>query len=207
MIRYFKGYITKSKLFSHDVNSTLCKFSIRQMTKKNEFFLENKRDTIKASMEKWKNLKFTKHSESRSADLLDEEIDLNIDPFHINQETSESNQPYTDLTEEQFVIEFDKMMRKLIDGFRKLEDSKVSIKKIDNDSKQLEISVSKLGDYTITRDTKNKTLDLTSPESGFFKYQYNQESNFWTNVKDNHILNDLIIREFCKHSTGLLDLE
>ena len=64
--------------------------------------------------------------------------------------------------------------------------------------------MTKIGTWIFVREMDTKTLTFTSPISGFFKYEYDAVSGYWLSLKDSHILDDLVIREFCKVSKGLL---
>ncbi len=62
------------------------------------------------------------------------------------------------------------------------------------------------GIYLIDIEGDSKLLSLNSPVSGYFRYSFDTVSGFFVNVKDQHIIDDLIIREFCKHSKGILSI-
>ena len=96
------------------------------------------------------------------------------------------------------------MIKNLYESFKKIEDSDVIIVSYKKD--ELVVNVKTKGDYRIIIENDTNLLALTSPITGFFKYEYNQVSNFWESIKDQHILDDLLIREFCKHSKGVLEI-
>ena len=81
------------------------------------------------------------------------------------------------------------------------EDIKIEF---DKNNFFLRVTMSKIGTWIFVREMDTKNLTFTSPISGFFKYKYDPISEFWVSIKDGHILDDLVIREFCKVSKGLL---
>jgi frataxin-like iron-binding protein CyaY len=70
----------------------------------------------------------------------------------------------------------------------------------------LVVILPKLGSYFFNIDKELQMLDMISPVSGLFKYHFNPERMQWVSEKDAHFLEDLLIREFCQHSTGMLDI-
>ena len=70
----------------------------------------------------------------------------------------------------------------------------------------LVVEVKKIGIYAFRTDASVQTITLTSPESGTHIYQYDIGNGFWKSSVQVHILEELIVREFCGHSQGLLDL-
>lgn len=92
-------------------------------------------------------------------------------------------------------------MNKLYEGLLKLDDQSVTIESFSNE--QIKVRCVK-GIYLIDIETDSKLISLNSPVSGYFRYCFDSESGFFVNVKDQHIIDDLIIREFCKHSKGIL---
>lgn len=94
---------------------------------------------------------------------------------------------------------------KVENAFFKIDDENVMIEV--RDETILSIKAGKVGNYIFKIDEEMLNISFTSPVSGYFKYTLNQTSGFWENIKDQHILDDLLIREFCKHSKGLLIIE
>lgn len=101
---------------------------------------------------------------------------------------------------------------KLVNAINNLNDGNVLM----NEVKEFEVKVNILnkkidktnvGMYIFKYDENTMQMSLTSPISGFFRYNYDKDSGFWINEKDNHILDDIVIREFCKHSKDLLLFE
>ena len=74
------------------------------------------------------------------------------------------------------------------------------------ENEELKVAVKKIGDYVFRVDKGVQTISLTSPESGTHIYQYDISNGFWKSSVQVHILEELIVREFCGHSQGLLDL-
>jgi frataxin-like iron-binding protein CyaY len=75
---------------------------------------------------------------------------------------------------------------------------------IDKNNNFISIDVKKVGTYIIAKELETKLIAVTSPMSGLFKYKYDPVSRFWISTKDSHIMDELLIREFCHHSKGLL---
>lgn len=132
------------------------------------------------------NVKLTKVIESNSDDILDvKEV------------------PYTE-----YLHEADNLLIELHSAFVELQksDTKIEIES-DKETKynlNLKIKVPKEGLYVISKELETRLITVTSPISGFFKYKYDPLSRYWKSIKDGHILDELLIREFCKHSKGLL---
>jgi frataxin-like iron-binding protein CyaY len=102
----------------------------------------------------------------------------------------------------------DKLINALVDGFNELLKYESNIK-IEKDPRNfhLKINVKGVGIYIISKEVETRQISLTSPISGLFKYQYDPVSQYWVSTKDTHIMDDLLIREFCKHSKGLLEIK
>lgn len=91
---------------------------------------------------------------------------------------------------------------KLYEGLIKLDDQSVTIESYNNG--QIKVKTVK-GVYIISIED-NKFITLNSPVSGYFRYTLDSVSGFFVNIKDDHIIDDLLIREFCKHSKGILSI-
>jgi frataxin-like iron-binding protein CyaY len=63
-----------------------------------------------------------------------------------------------------------------------------------------------LGTYKLSKDEPECFLYLFSPHTGNFNYYYNQEENMWVNTKDEHVLDEYLVRELLKFTQGYLDL-
>ena len=70
----------------------------------------------------------------------------------------------------------------------------------------LVIKVKQIGEYTFTADDASQLLMLQSPVSGMYHYNYDQANEFWKSQTQVHILEELLVREFCHHSKGMLNL-
>jgi len=106
-----------------------------------------------------------------------------------------------------FLDNSEKLIRALIKGVKDLllQDKNLSLE-ISKNNLHIKINT-KNGTYIIAKELETKTIALTSPLSGLFKYKYDSSSGYWISIKDNHILDELLIREFCHHSKGLLTIE
>lgn len=96
-----------------------------------------------------------------------------------------------------------RFLRKLLASFQSLDDPNVSIEEFTGEALKIKVG-KKLTSYIFT--AESDLIVMTSPISGFFKYTYDLDSGFWVSERDQHILDDLLIREFCKHSRGLLNI-
>jgi frataxin-like iron-binding protein CyaY len=101
----------------------------------------------------------------------------------------------------------DKLINALHSGFQELKkyDENIKIEK-DPRNLHLKIIVNKVGSYIIVKELETRQIAMTSPLSGLFKYKYDPVSKYWISTKDSHILDELLVREFCKHSKGLLEI-
>lgn len=105
--------------------------------------------------------------------------------------------------------EAQKYLDKLIKAINNLNDGNVLLEGVRDSEVKINILNKKIdktdvGMYIIKYDSTINQMCLTSPISGFFRYNFDATSGFWVNEKDNHILDDIVIREFCKHSKDLL---
>lgn len=69
---------------------------------------------------------------------------------------------------------------------------------------ELKIEVLKVGTYSLRPDVQKRCLVLVSPVSGMYTYELEEASGFWKSTVQVHIIDDLLVREFCKHSKGWL---
>jgi frataxin-like iron-binding protein CyaY len=102
----------------------------------------------------------------------------------------------------------DKMMKNLKNAFEdlSLSDSNILIE-ADNKTPYnlaMKINVKGQGVYIIAKELETRSINVTSPLTGLFKYSYDPISKYWKSLKDGHIMDELLMREFCKHSKGLL---
>ncbi len=145
--------------------------------------VKNKFKQVKANLER-ENISFN--------ELMDTDINANFSSKH-----NLNNQDI-------FYTEGKKYLNKLQKAFSDIDDNSITIEEIN--STFLTVKAGKIGLY-IFKIEEDGFLTMTSPVSGYFKYVYNPNINFWINVKDEHIIDDLLIREFCKHSKGMLSIE
>ena len=68
----------------------------------------------------------------------------------------------------------------------------------------LVVTVKKIGSYTIT--SNSGVFSMQSPQSGLYNYSWDSANGFWKSQTQEHILEELLVREFCAHSKGLLNL-
>lgn len=125
----------------------------------------------------------------------------------VNQNTqNQQNLKIDEMSFDDFIRESDKYLNKMKDAFRELlnQDKDLSMEIDPRYNMFIKIHVKKLGTYILSKELETKYLTLTSPISGLFKYKYDSANSYWINVKDHHILEELLVREFCQHSKGLL---
>ena len=109
---------------------------------------------------------------------------------------------------------FTQLSTKKIDGletaFLKLQSSNEIITKVglSKNSDTLLVELVDIGTYKISADSQECFMYLSSPKSGDFTYFFNEKENLWQNTKDEHILDEFIVREFLKFTNigGYLDL-
>jgi frataxin-like iron-binding protein CyaY len=111
-----------------------------------------------------------------------------------------------DISLDEFYKQSDTFFDKLYSAFVELKKYEKNVK-IEKYSNSLEINVARVGVYIIAREDQTRLMTLTSPLSGLFKYKYDSANNYWISIKDNHILNEILMREFCHHSGGLLIID
>jgi frataxin-like iron-binding protein CyaY len=121
--------------------------------------------------------------------------------------SEQSNLKFNDLPFNEYLIQAEKYFNLLKSAFANLIEVDENIS-IETDGTRynlfLKINVKKVGVYTILKELEGKIISVTSPISGLFKYKFDTVSNYWISTKDKHILEELLIREFCLHSKGLL---
>lgn len=123
--------------------------------------------------------------------------------------TQQNNTLYTsEITYQNYLHLSEKYIKALHSAFINISKDNPDMKvTMDDDDKCLILSVlvPKFGTYYIKRELDLKMLSLTSPLSGsLYKYTYNTATNEWINESDKHNLEELLVREFCYHSKGLL---
>ena len=109
-----------------------------------------------------------------------------------------------------YLRESDKIFSLLRHSFNELisQDSNIQIEN-DRSGKNLyiKVNVRNVGTYIVAKEIETLQIALTSPLTGLFKYKYNPVSRYWISTKDSHIMDELLIREFCQHSKGLLIID
>lgn len=63
-----------------------------------------------------------------------------------------------------------------------------------------------LGTYRLWKDDLECFLYLFSPHTGNFTYYLNKPEDLWQNTKDEHVLDEYLVRELLKFTKGYLDL-
>jgi frataxin-like iron-binding protein CyaY len=139
------------------------------------------------------------------------DIESNLDDIFEssnNIPTTQKDLLEKDISFERYIEESDKLFKKLVAAFEEVckAEKKVTINPA-VDKFTLRISVGKVGDYIIHKELETMLVTLTSPVSGLFKYRYEPLNGHWVSIKDKHILNEILMREFCHHSGGLLMVE
>ena len=104
-----------------------------------------------------------------------------------------------------FLKESNKYFDRLKSGFERYNHKGAQVK-IDDAAQIITVSVTRVGTYRIAVDYANEHVSLLSPVSGIFFYKFDPAEKQWASVKDGHVLEDLLIREFIRHSVGLLEI-
>ena len=139
---------------------------------------------------------------------------IDMAEYNNNLLNDESGQKIKEKIDE---IEYEEYLNKSNDliisikkGLIELEENDRNIKlEYNNKDKynlSIKVNVKDIGTYIFVKELETKLFTLTSPISGLFKYYYDQQSKYWRSIKDNHIFDDILIREFCLHSKGILQL-
>ena len=153
----------------------------------------------------------------------DEDIDMdNLENFDFNETLDKSkNEDHTTnynsekhkskevakISKDYFLKKYFGLIKKILNAMSELQiDNKKNIIEYNEKFITLRVTIDKVGFYIINKEDDQMLLTLTSPVSGFFKYKYDDDTGYWINVKDNHIIDELLVREFCKHSNGILNI-
>lgn len=204
----------KPRLYVFKMNS----FAIYDGPNYDRTKMDNKKGIGVFSNEKFRNNISTAHlkKQEKQDDIgkidMDEKLDLDLDDILDSRNAINSDSPDTvkvvDIKFDEYIRQADKMFDKCIESFQELEtqDKNVKVELNKNDKYQftIKIHVKDIGVYVLTKELETKSVSLLSPVSGFFRYKYEPSVSFWRSEKDSHILNELLMREFCKHSKGLL---
>ena len=108
--------------------------------------------------------------------------------------------------------EFQTLMRATLSKFEKAfivfvsENDRGHIKVDRKDDFELSIDVNGIGQYRFFTFPGTEQLTMQSPVSGLYNYVFDTDNQFWKAVVQEHIIEDLVIREFIMHSKGLLKL-
>ena len=126
---------------------------------------------------------------------------------NVNNPT-DTNVKVQEMTFTDFMYITDKLIDALFVGFNEIirYDSNIKVEK-DPRNFHIKINVKGVGIYIIAKEVETRQISLTSPISGLFKYHYDPVSKYWVSKKDAHIMDELLTREFCKHSKGLLEIK
>ena len=76
--------------------------------------------------------------------------------------------------------------------------------KVSREGANLTVEVQKVGTYFLTANEASRQLTLQSPVAGVYNYDWDQASQFWKSTQETHILEELLVREFCHHTRGWL---
>jgi frataxin-like iron-binding protein CyaY len=194
---YYRPRLFLYKLKLNDFNN---KFDLKQSTRGTGIFDKSKE----------KNNSYLHYKDMTNKDQFD--FDSNLDEIFENTNPAEQVDTKDLLNKEvsfdKYIEESNKLFEKLRLAFDQVckADSKVSINPAPSKF-VFSVNVHKLGDYIIAKELETKLITLTSPVSGLFKYKFDEINKQWISIKDSHILNEILMREFCYHSKGLLIIE
>jgi frataxin-like iron-binding protein CyaY len=186
-MRTFKIFYKISKKFKFDLN-------LHQANKPTGVFNKYNKEKSNVYLH-YKDIKQKEDNEDNFNQILEEtehNLDKNINSIEISLD--------------EYMKQSDIFFNKLNKSFNELKqyEKNIKIEKLQN---SIHITVPKVGVYIIARETQTRLITLTSPLSGLFKYKYDSANNYWISIKDNHIINELVVREFCQHSGGLLIID
>lgn len=92
----------------------------------------------------------------------------------------------------------------------KAQESRVSTveryTEIDTDNMILGVEIDNLGEYVFRANQEEELIFVVSPISGVMKYYYLKLQNRWCNNKDNHLLDELLMRDLMTECKGYLML-
>lgn len=140
--------------------------------------------------------------------MFDEIESTNSDYLKVDNTSQDANVKVQELSFNDYMYYSDKFINALKIGLEDLikYDRDIVIEK-DPRNFHVKINVKKVGIYVVAKEMETRQIGLTSPISGLFKYKYDPVSRYWISTKDSHILDELLIREFCHHSKGLLEIK
>lgn len=190
-------YLIKLKLFNfNEKNLKELKANLKKNENQMSFGLNSNLNSKKTKNDFF-NFKNEEDDSMLNIDTLTE--NLNLDSISDNKDNFKDK----NLEVKSFDLIVKNYFSKVVRAFL---DLMLTNKEIDlnlNDFDEIEITVEKIGKYFLKKELNNK-ISLHSPISGFYKYEYDFKNEQFVNEKDKHILDELLIREFCKHSSGLL---
>jgi frataxin-like iron-binding protein CyaY len=104
-----------------------------------------------------------------------------------------------------FISQSDYIFSIMKNAFKELLDQDKNLSmEVDRNNLFIKINVKKVGTYIISKELESRLIAVTSPLTGLFKYKFDPVSRYWISTRDNHIMDELLMREFCQHSMGLL---
>ena len=68
---------------------------------------------------------------------------------------------------------------------------------------ELIVDVGDRGKFVFTIDYEMSRINLISPISGVFQYDYDESTMQWLNTSDNHDIRGLVTRDLLRHWKGL----
>jgi len=74
--------------------------------------------------------------------------------------------------------------------------------KVDIKNNQLTIDTGAKGAFIFNLIEETQLLQVQSPYSGLFEYQYNPKENTWLSIVDNHDMRGLVTRDFVRYYVG-----
>lgn len=105
----------------------------------------------------------------------------------------------------------DRSISKMVDlefAFMKYQEMEPRVKVIDSykDDEGVEdilhVSIKDFGDYVFKTNKTEQIIQLSSPKSGVWNYYYNQANERWQCSKDDHLVDELLLREILKYCNG-----
>jgi frataxin-like iron-binding protein CyaY len=143
--------------------------------------------------------------------ILDEVDSTNKEYLQNQNHPDQKGIKYIEMSYADFLRESDNFILRLRSAFKDIitQDRNVSLEynKTDPYNLSFKVHVKNQGTYVIAKELETRLLTVTSPLSGFFKYNYDPQRKYWISIRDGHILEELLMREFCQHSKGLLIID
>jgi frataxin-like iron-binding protein CyaY len=176
--------------------------------------LNNKAKNYGASTEQTQNYEKNIYAKKKMDDMEDISKDLeglldNIESTNSqylkSKESFSSTPQVNEMSYDDYLRQSNYIFQIMINAFKELlqQDKNLSMD-VDRNNLFIRINVNKLGTYIIAKELETRVIAVTSPMTGLFKYKYDPLSRYWISTKDKHIMDELLMREFCHHSKGLL---